>query len=264
MKIQGKIIWITGASSGIGEALAYEFSKYQVKLILSARNTDKLDEVKTVCESNGSTCMCVHLELTREESIQAAFDTVIQHFEKVDIMVHNGGVSQRATVVETPLEVERKLMETNYWGPVTLTKKLLPSMIKQQGGHFVVISSIVGKFGFPLRSTYSATKHALVGYFESLRAETKKDQVGVTIVSPGRINTNISFNAIDSKGEKHGVMDQGQANGMPVDACARKIVKSVRRERKDVLVGRTELLMVFFRKFIPPLYYSLSSKVSAT
>jgi dehydrogenase/reductase SDR family protein 7B len=137
-------------------------------------------------------------------------------------------------------------------------------MVKKGGGHIVVISSVVGKFGFPLRTAYSASKHALQGYFDSLRAEMTPDNIKVTMVSPGRIYTNISVNAIDKDGAKHGVMDTGQANGMPADVCAKKIIRAVRKKKKDILVGRLELLMVFFRKYLPVLYYRMASNVKPT
>lgn len=264
MTFQNKIIWITGASSGIGQALAQEWSKNNTQLILSGRNIEKLEEVKNLCEVNGSKCFVVKLDLTDSESIKKAAELVKKEYKIIDILVNNGGISQRSMSIETPMEVDRKIMETNFFGSVALTKEVLPIMVKNGGGRIVVISSVVGKFGFPLRTAYSASKHALQGYFESLRAEMTPDNIKVTMVSPGRINTNISLNAIDKEGQNHGVMDTGQANGMPVQVCALKIIKAVKRDKKDILVGRKELLMVFFRKFIPSLYYKMASKVKPT
>lgn len=264
MIFQNKTIWITGASSGIGEALALEWSKNGTQLILSGRNIEKLEEVKKSCETNGSKCFVVKLDLTDSESIKKAAKLVKKEHSTIDILVNNGGISQRSMSIETPIEVDRKIMETNFFGSVALTKEVLPIMVKNGGGRIVVISSVVGKFGFPLRTAYSASKHALQGYFESLRAEMTPDNIKVTMVSPGRINTNISLNAIDKEGQNHGVMDSGQANGMPVQKCATKIIKAVKRDKKDILVGRKELLMVFFRKFVPSLYYKMASKVKPT
>lgn len=264
MTFQNKNIWITGASSGIGEALAFEWSKQGAQLILSGRNIEKLEAVKTICEKNGAKCHVIALDLTNPESITAAIKTAKEAVKTVDILVNNGGISQRSMSIETPIEVDRTVMETNFFGAVSLTKQILPTMVKNGGGRIIVISSVVGKFGFPLRTAYSASKHALQGYFDSLRAEMTPDNIKVTMVSPGRISTNISLNAVDKEGKNHGVMDPGQANGMPADVCAKKIISAVRKDKKDILVGRKELLMVFFRKFIPSLYYKMASKVNPT
>ncbi len=264
MNFQNKTIWITGASSGIGEALALEWASYKTKLILSGRNIEKLNLVKKNCEQKGAHCLVVSLDLTDQKSITKASKEVFTHHKSVDILVNNGGISQRSMAIETPIEVDRKVFDTNFFGAIALTKEVLPKMVKKGGGHIVVISSVVGKFGFPLRTAYSASKQALQGYFDSLRAEMTPDNIKVTMVSPGRIYTNISVNAIDKDGAKHGVMDTGQANGMPADVCAKKIIRAVRKKKKDILVGRLELLMVFFRKYLPVLYYRMASNVKPT
>jgi dehydrogenase/reductase SDR family member 7B len=264
MRFEQKTIWITGASSGIGEALALEWSKHKPILILSGRNLEKLDQVKSSCEKGGATCMTVKLDLTDSTSIKNAVSEVIAIYPKIDILVNNGGISQRATVLDASVEVDRLVMETNFFGAITLTKMLLPEMVKHKSGHIVVLSSIVGKFGFPLRSAYSASKHALQGFFDSLRAEMVKDNICVTIISPGRIATNISLNAVDKDGHQYGVMDPGQAKGMPADVCAKKIVRAVARHKKDILIGRTELFLVYIKRFLPALYYKIASKVSPT
>ncbi len=264
MTLKNKIIWITGASSGIGEALAYECARQGAHIILSARNREKLEAVKKQCETYHVTCIVVPVDLTDEQQIKDAVAEVKKKHKRIDILVNNGGISQRSYAIETPVEVDRKVMETNFFGAVVLTKSLLPLMVEQGGAHIVVISSVVGKFGFPLRSAYSASKHALQGFFDSLRAELTNKNIMVTMVSPGRIVTDISYNAITKNGTKHAVMDEGQANGMPVEVCARKIMKAVRKNRKDVLVGRKEIIMVYIRKFLPGLYYTLAQKVKPT
>lgn len=264
MQFKDKTIWITGASSGIGEALAYGWAKYKCKLILSSRNKEKLEKVKEKCIALGSECIIAEIDLEDEKQVVKSATEVLKIYPTIDILVNNGGISQRSMVAETPLKVDRKIMETNFFGTINLTKQVLPAMIKAKSGNIVVISSIVGKFGFPLRSAYSASKHALQGYFDSLRAEYFKDNIRVTIVSPGRILTNISINAVDKDGKKHGIMDDGQADGMPADICAKKIISAVSKNKKDILVGRSELLMAYFRKFIPPLYYRLARNINPT
>lgn len=264
MNFESKTILITGASSGIGEALSLEWSKYHTKLILTGRNIEKLQEVKQKCELAGSQCQVIPLDLTDGISIQSAVQQIIQANPRIDILVNNGGISQRSRSLETPIEVDRTVMETNFFGAVSLTKLILPAMVKQGGGHIVVVSSVVGKFGFPLRTAYSASKHALQGYFDSLRAEMTAEHIRVSIVSPGRIRTSISINAVDKNGNKHGIMDAGQEEGMPAELCAKKIISAVRKNKKDILIGRKEILMVYIRKYIPALYYKLASKVKPT
>jgi dehydrogenase/reductase SDR family protein 7B len=264
MTFENKTIWITGASSGIGEALAIEWASQRPNLILSGRNIDKLEGVKKICISKGAKCVVVPIDLTSSTSISDAANAVFSAFDTVDILVNNGGISQRSTAIETSIETDRTIMETNFFGAINLSKQVLPYMLKSGSGHIVVIGSIVGKFGFPLRTAYSASKHALQGYFESLRAELSSKNIKVTIVSPGSIATNISINAVDKNGNKYGIMDDAQGKGMPVDICARKIISAVKSYKRDVLIGRSELLMVFIHKFVPTLYYKLASKVKPT
>jgi dehydrogenase/reductase SDR family member 7B len=261
MNYIGKNVWITGASSGIGEALTYEFAKLGANLIISARNEEKLKTVAFNCESMGVKTIISPLDLEDTVSIQKAVAKVLQIFPKIDILVNNGGISQRSLAVETPIAIDRKIMETNFFGAVTLTKEVLPALISGDGGNIVVISSVTGKFGFPMRTAYSASKHALQGFFEALRAELYDKKVKVTIVSPGRIYTNISLNAIDKKGEKYGVMDAGQAKGMPADQCARKIVRAVGQNRKELWIGGKEVILVYIRKYFPAIFHILAHKV---
>lgn len=264
MHFDKKTIWITGASSGIGEALAIEWAQYKPIIILSGRNIEKLNSVKDKCESFGATCLVVPLDLTIAASIDEAAAKVFSVYPAIDILVNNGGVSQRSYAIETPIEVDRSIFETNFFGTIALTKKVLPSMVKNNKGHIVVISSVTGKFGFPLRTAYAATKHALQGYFDSLRAELTPNNIKVTVVSPGRILTNISLNAIDKNGMKYGIMDQAQAKGMSAELCARKIIHAVKVYKKDILIARNELVMYYIHKFLPCLYYKLVTKVKPT
>ena len=261
MKFTNKTIWITGATSGIGKAVAEEISHCQAHLILSGRNKAALDAVSAVCKKNGSTVHVVPFDLADEKSIYDAAGQVLQSVNKIDGLFHFGGVSQRSFVAETPQSVDRKIFEINFFGTVALTKAILPTMIKSGGGQIAVTSSIVGKFGFPYRSAYSASKHALHGYFESLRTENINNNIRVSIIIPGRIKTNISINALDKEGKNHREMDAGQEKGMPVKKAARKIVAKLVSEKKEILIGGREILMVHIRRFFPRLYYSLASKV---
>lgn len=261
MDFIGKTIWITGASSGIGKAVAIELSVNSTHLILSGRKEEALNKVATICQENGSSVKVVPFDLSDEKSIEQAAKSVLDAETKVDCLFHFGGISQRSFVSETPLFVDRKIFEVNFFGTIALTKAVLPSMIKNGGGQIAVTSSIVGKFGFPYRSSYSASKHALHGFFESLRAENIKNNIRVSIIIPGRIKTNISVNAIDKEGNNHSKMDEGQDYGKSVDATAKVICKKLQREKKEILVGGKELLMVYIRRFLPSLYYYLASRV---
>lgn len=261
MKFNGKTLWITGASSGIGRAVAIELSLKKGHLILSSRNEKSLDEVAVICKQNGSSVNIIPFDLTSKDSIQAAVNEVILTDKVINGLYHFGGISQRSYAVETDIEIDRRIFEVNYFGTIELTKLILPIMIKNGGGQIGVTSSIVGKFGFPYRSTYAATKHALHGFFESLRAENVQHNVSISMIIPGRVKTNISMNALDSNGRAHNKMDEGQEKGLSAEKAAGLIVKSLEKEKKEILVGGKELVMVQIRRFLPRLFYYLSTKV---
>lgn len=258
---QNKVVWITGASSGIGEALALAFAKAGALLVLTARNEQKLNALKIKCDAIHGNAMVLPVDLSQLEFLPVAVEQVIKKLGRVDVLINNAGMSQRALVKDASLDIDRCIMELNYFSPVALTKAILPYMLKQGSGQVVAVSSIVGKFGFPLRSAYSASKHALFGFFDSLRAE--EDLIDVSIVIPGRIQTNISLNAIDKEGNATGKMDAGQANGMSADKCAKIVFKGLAKKKKEILVGNEELLMVHIRRFLPRLYYRMAKNVSA-
>ncbi len=264
MKIEKKNIWITGASSGLGRALAIELSKFNTKLILSSRNVIELEKVKEICEKNSSKCFVQVIDLQDASSIKEAVGKVLKEFPKIDILVNNGGISQRAFAHETSLEVDRKIMEINYFGAVELTKAVLPSMIKNRVGHIVAVSSISGKFGFPLRSAYAASKFAMQGFFETLFFELKQFNINVTMVFPGRILTNVSQNALTKDGEKYGKLDEGQAAGMSAEDFAKKMIKAIRKNKKEVLIGKAEIIMVHLHRFFPFIFNKIVNKIKPT
>lgn len=256
-----KTVWITGASSGIGEAVALAFAREGAVLVLSARRRNELERVQADCLAVGSpACHIVLLDLANPSSIEAAAREVLA-LGSVDILFNNGGISQRSLTVETPMENDRRIMEVNYFGNIALTKAILPSMIARGTGRIVISSSITGKFGFPLRSAYSASKHALHGFYESLQTELGRSGVGITIVVPGRVVTNISYHALEKDGSAHGQMDPGQATGISAQRCANQILKAVRRGQREVLIGGTETIMVPIRKFCPALFFWIARRV---
>lgn len=257
--LKNQVVWITGASSGIGASLAAEFARRGARLALSARRRDKLEEVKEKLHGDKKTVLVVPLDVSEKNDIADAVQEVIKYFGHVDILINNSGISQRSTVHETSNTVVRRIMEVNFFGAVLLTKALLPYMLQRGKGHVACTSSIVGKFGFPLRSAYSASKHALHGFFDSLRAEYP--QIDVTIIIPGRIQTEISLNALTGEGEPHGKLDPGQQGGLDAGKAARKIVNGLARSEKEILVGGKELIMVHIRRFLPRLYYYMANRV---
>jgi dehydrogenase/reductase SDR family member 7B len=265
MNPANKTIWITGASSGIGEVLTYKLIQEAATLIISSENESELKRVKDNCVRDYNIePKIVVLDLSKNSTIQPVVLNVIREYKKIDILFNNAGISQRSMVNETTSETERLIMEIDYFGAVTLARLLLPYMLAQKSGHFVITSSISGKFGFPLRSSYSAAKHALCGYFESLRAEYEDQGIKVTLIFPGRVRTNISKNAVLGDGSRHNIMDHGQSEGVTPEFCAEKMIQGMIRNRKEVLIGGKEILMVYFKRYLPALFYKIVSKVKPT
>ena len=259
-----KTVWITGASSGIGEACACRYASEGDRLILTSSSQDKLVEVARKCRTLGaSEVLVLPYDLKNPDGIEELAATAWDAFGRIDILFCNAGVSQRTMVGNTSMETVRKIMEINYFAPVAMTKAVLPKMVDAGGGRIAVTTSIAGKFGFPLRCAYSSSKHALYGFFETLQAEYYDKGITVTIVCPGRVRTNISFNAIGEGGEKHGVMDPGQAGGIPADLAAEKIVRAIDRGKREVLIGGKELLMVYVKRFFPGLCALYGRKTKA-
>ena len=262
MKFKEKVVWITGAASGIGEALAYQSIEYGAKVILSDIDESRLRQVAGKCESMNAEVLSLPLDLSSRESVEKAVPLALSRFNRIDVLINNGGISQRALTWETPLEVDYRIMNINFFGAVILTKAVLPSMMEQGGGCIAVTSSISGKFGFPLRSAYSASKHAAQGFFETLGIELAGKNISVTIAMPGRVQTSISVNALTRDGIPHGEMDPGQASGMPADVCARKYLDAIHGRKREVLIGKKELLMVYIRRFFPWLFFRLARKIN--
>ena len=263
MELKGKVIWITGASSGIGEACAYLFAKENANLILTALEADLLEKVQQKCISLGGKCEILPYNLSDIEGIEALVKKALQLFGRVDIMYNNAGISQRAKAGDTLFEVDEKIMDVNFFAPVRIAKLLLSQMIENGGGTFVTTTSISGRFGFPLRSAYCSSKHALYGFFETIHAEYYDQNIRCVQVCPGRVKTNISFYALENDGKQHGKLDAGQAGGISVDKAAKKIVKAICKQKPEVLIGGKELLMVYFKRFIPALNRKLARSIKS-
>ena len=261
--MKNKIIWITGASSGIGEALTYRLNELGAKLIISSRNRDKLYEVKGNCRINPLDVHVLPLDLENTASLNDAAESALKIFGRIDIMIHSGGVSQRSLAMETDLNVARKIMDINFWGTVALTQAILPDMILKKSGQIVIISSLVGKFGTRYRSAYAASKHALHGYFDSLRTEIDPE-IKISIICPGFIKTNVTINALTGDGSKQNSMDDAQANGMPADECALQIIKAIKAEKEEVYIGGKEKYAVLLKRYLPGLFSKIVRNAKVT
>ena len=255
-------VWITGASSGIGEACAYIYASQGCRLILTATSRQRLESVADNCRAKGAADVRVlPYDLGEPDGVKLLALEAWRTFGGIDILYCNAGISQRTSVEDTPMPMTRKIMEVNFFAPVAIAQAVQPLMAEAGGGRIAVTTSIAGRFGFPLRCAYSASKHALYGFFETLRAESFDKGISVTIVCPGRVRTNISMNALDKGGVRHGVMDPGQDGGLSADKAAKKIVRAVQKRKNEVLVGRGELIMVYIKRFFPDLCARLSRRI---
>jgi short-subunit dehydrogenase len=251
MDFKDRRIWITGASSGIGEALACAFYRAGAKLILSARREVELKRVQDLCGGPPSTRI-LPLDVSRAEELPVKARVALEMLGGIDILVLNAGITQRSLARDTDESVYRSLMDVNFFGPAVMTRAVLPSMLEKRRGHIVVISSIAGKFGVPLRSGYSATKFALHGFYEALRAEEGRNGIRVTLVCPGFIRTDISLSALKGDGSKHAKMDPDLARGMPVDRCAAQILSGVAQGKNEIVVAAArEKTLVYIKRFFP-------------
>jgi short-subunit dehydrogenase len=261
---EGKIAWITGASSGIGEALVREFVRRGAYVIASSNDQTGLDRVKASLDGKSSMVKCLSFDLTDNERFKTLANEVVTEKGRIDFLLNIGGVSQRARIDETPLWLDRKIFEINYFGTIALTKAVLPHMIRQKSGHILATSSISGRFGFPLRSAYSASKQALHGFFETLYLENKKNNLKVSVIIPGRVRTSISFHALESNGKEHGKLDDGQAGGLTAGQAASIIIKGIKRNKREILVGKGEMLMLHIRRYLPWLFFRIADKIKST
>jgi dehydrogenase/reductase SDR family member 7B len=260
---QNKTVWITGASSGIGRALAIEFSKMGANLILSARNNEKLIETRSLCKDI-KLVKLLPMDLGDFNSMKDKVNIALYLFEGIDVLINNGGISQRSLAVETKLSVDQKIMDINYFGTVALTKAILPHFIEKKSGQIAVTSSVVGKFGSPVRTAYSASKHALHGFFDSLRSEVYTYNIGITIVCPGPINTGISENALTANGEKQNKKDAAIAQGIAPKVLAKKYIKALRKNKREAWIGKKEVFAIYVKRFFPGLFARIIRNVKVT
>lgn len=265
MDFKNKIVWITGASSGIGEALAYAFAKKGAKLVLSARRESELNRVADSCRLYGSMTHVMPFDVIDLLVHEAKVEEVIRTFGQIDFIVLNAGVSQRSLIENTKFDVYRQLFEVNFFSIVSLTQAILPIFKRQKLGRFVPIASVAGRISTPRRAAYSATKHALIGFFDSLRAEVYEDGVRVTTILPGYIKTNISIHALNEDGEKYGKMDPNQAKGLDVNETANAILNAINNGKNEFFIGgKLEALGLFLKRFSPAILFWMIQKIKNT
>ena len=257
------VIWITGASSGIGEQLAYPFSELGARLILSGRNIERLETVYEGLRGNGEAHI-LPFDIGKSEVHEEKYREALNRFGQIDVLVNNAGISQRASVEETDPSTLRKILEVNFFGNVNLTNIVLPHFKERGSGKVVVISSVAGKLGPPFRSAYAASKHALHGWYDAFRAENEHHGIQTHMICPGYIKTQISVNALTGTGKKHGVMDSGQAKGMSASECANRIISAIRRNKREVVIGKEKILYFATKLLARPLLSILKQKGQGT
>lgn len=257
MSFKDKVIWITGASSGIGEALSYALHDHGSKLILSSRRQKALAEVKQNCSGDHTDIHILPLDLAETGTLDHKARQALSLYGNIDYLFNNGGISQRSLAIDTELEVVRKMMEINFFGSVALTKAVLPSMVEQKSGHIVVTSSVMGKFGTRLRSGYAASKHALHGYFDCLRQEVHEHNIDISLVCPGFIKTDITKNALQGDGSKHNKMGKGQQQGMSPDDFVRKLLPKIVGKKNEIYIGGREIAGIYLKRWMPGLLNKL-------
>lgn len=250
MHFKDKVIWITGASSGIGEHLAYAFAEHGADLVLSARNEQELQRVQQNCPRS-SRVLLLPMDVTEYDKVSGITARAINHFGKIDVLVNNAGISQRSLVADTDLSVDQKIMDVNFIGTVAVTKAVLPYMLRRKQGQIVAISSVMGKIGTPRRSAYAASKHALHGFFDCLRAEVYNKNIQVTLICPGYVHTNVSINALTGDGSPNNKMAQTTKQGLEPNDFARKALRAIYKKKEEAYIGGKEIMGIYLKRFLP-------------
>jgi len=242
MKLANQTIWITGASSGVGEGMAKVFRREGANLILSARRQGELERVRLECGPGPGSIEVMPFDVTDASAREAAVRSVLGRYPRVDVLVNNAGIGQRSAVKDTSLETERRIMEVDFFAPVALTKLVLPRMITQGGGRFVVTSSVAGKHAVPHHSAYCAAKHALHGYFDTLRVEHLQDNIHVTLLVIAGVKSNVFRHALAGSGAEYGPSDWDDRNGMPAEDCAEQVVEGMLANEYELVIGIPQAL----------------------
>lgn len=260
-----KVVWITGASSGIGEALALQFSKLGATLILSSNEPEELDRVKTECLRHNENIEVVEIDLADTNGLEAAAGMVLKKYGRVDYLFNNGGISQRALTKDMALSMDLKVMQINFLGQITLAKSLLPSMLEHKGGHIIVTTSVLGKLGAPMRSAYAASKHALHGFFDSLRSEVWRKNIYITLVCPAAVATNISKAAVTGNGAQFGRTEKLISEGITPEEAAAQIIRAAAKRKEEVIIGKgIGKTMAQIKQHFPALFSFMIKRLKIT
>lgn len=256
-----QVVWITGASSGIGEALALQFAQRGAKLILSSRKVEELNRVKQSCVDLGvdvAKILVLPLDVAQAETLPAKAKQAQAFSGQIDVLINNAGISQRSIFLETSMDTYRTIFEVDFFGQIALTKAVVPMMIEQGSGHVVVTSSAAGKMGVPFRTGYCAVKHAVMGFFDALRSEVARHHIMVSTITPGFIRTNVSKNALAGDGSTFDQQDTSIGGGMNVDDCAEVIIKGLSKGKPEIRVGvGKEMLILWLNRIFPRLVFKI-------
>ncbi|MBI9038635.1 MAG: SDR family oxidoreductase [Bacteroidales bacterium] len=248
--MKNKVVIISGASSGIGKALAEEFSKRGSKVVMAARNFDKLEEIATILKQNNKNVLTVKTDVSKEDQCKRLVEKTIESFGQIDILINNAGISMRAIFEELDLKVIRDLMNVNFWGTVYCTKYALPYLLKSHGS-VVGVSSIGGYKGLPGRTGYSASKFAIHGFLEVLRIENLKKNLHVMIACPGFTSSNIRNTALGKDGNQQGESPRDESKMMSAEKVANYIANAIKKRKRSLILTGQGKMTVFLNKFIP-------------
>ncbi|XP_011644289.1 dehydrogenase/reductase SDR family protein 7-like [Pogonomyrmex barbatus] len=261
-----KVVMITGASSGLGEALAHVFYSSGCRIILVSRRKEELERVKNDLMDTHQTVLTyppivLPLDLTDINNLKNEVSKAIMIHGRIDILINNAGISYRGEVIDTNVDVDIKVMLSNYFSQVALSKIVLPYMIQQQSGHIIGISSIQGRIAIPFRSAYAASKHALQAWYDTARAELADKNIKFTVVNPGYVKTSLSLNALTGTGQVYGVMDKTTENGYEPKYVAKCILKSVLKQEKEIIIAPfSPKCAIILRTLLPSLFFWIMQK----
>lgn len=256
-----KVVWITGASSGIGEQLAYKFSAEGFQLILSARKLEDLEKVKNRCAFPNH-IKIVPFDLGNYQNHELVVKNALSLFGNIDVLINNGGISQRSLAQNSTFEVYEKIFSVNQIGTIKLSQALLPHFIERNTGHFINVTSIAGVAGLPYRTAYCASKYAVEGYFAALRVELSNKNIDITMIRPGAVKTNVGKNALVANASSKGTTDNTIEEGLHPNIVATKIYKAYKAKKQFLFIPSSFLERFFYtvNKYFPSLSASLAKK----
>ena len=261
---KGQVVWITGASSGIGEAMARDFVKRGARVILTARRVDRLEKLAQELNQKSGTkeiaAKILVADLSKLDALPALANDAIASFGHVDVLFNNAGMSQRSLVVDTPFLIEQHMITVDLLSPIALTKAMLPHFVSRKKGRILVTSSLMGELELPNSATYACVKHGLNGYFYSMAFEVEKLGIQVQVLEPGFVRTEVSESAVTASGNLYGKMDSTQANGMSAEAFSRRVFPKIERGDTCIRVAGKEGFAIPAKRWFPSLYRAFVSR----